>query len=112
MTGPRRVALVHDWLVHPAGSEAILAELKQLFPDAVVHCVLDRLSPESRATLGVGRTVQSPLGALPGIKHWYRLTLPAMPWAIERLDVSAYDLVISVSHAVAKSVRTHRRQFH
>ena len=107
-----RVALVHEWLVHPAGSEAILAELKGMFPGAVVHCLLDRLTPDARAALGVGRTVQSPLGALPRIGDWYRWALPLMPWAVEWLDVSAYDIVISVSHAVAKSVRTHPGQFH
>ncbi len=108
----RSAALVHEWLVHPAGSEAILAELKGMFPDAVVHCLLDRLTPGARAALGVGLTVQSPLGALPRIGDWYRWTLPLMPWAVGRLDVSAYDIVISVSHAVAKSVRTHPGQLH
>src|SRR5690606_11762687 len=30
------------------------------------------------------------------------------PWAIRRFDLRGYDLVISTSHAVAKSVRTPR----
>jgi glycosyltransferase involved in cell wall biosynthesis len=35
-----------------------------------------------------------------------------MPWAVERLDVRGYDVVLSVSHAVAKGVRTHPGQIH
>src|SRR5471032_355036 len=89
-----RVALVHEWLVHPAGSEADLAEIKRIFPNADVFCLLDRLTPADRAMLGIGSTVQSPLGRLPGIGKWYRWALPLMPWAIQRLDVSQYDLVI------------------
>jgi glycosyltransferase involved in cell wall biosynthesis len=38
--------------------------------------------------------------------------LPWMPRAVERLDLSAYDLVISSCHAVSKGVRTHPGQLH
>jgi glycosyltransferase involved in cell wall biosynthesis len=35
-----------------------------------------------------------------------------MPLAVEQFDLSAYDLVISSSHAIAKGVRTHPGQLH
>ena len=107
-----RVALIHEWLVTPAGSEAILAELYRLYPQAQLFSLLDRLTPQTRASLGIPKTTQSPLGILPGAAHYYRALLPLMPWAVEQLDLSNFDLVISVSHAVAKSVRTHKHQFH
>jgi glycosyltransferase involved in cell wall biosynthesis len=42
----------------------------------------------------------------------HRYYLPLMPIAIEQMDVSAYDLVISSSHAVAKGVITGPNQIH
>jgi glycosyltransferase involved in cell wall biosynthesis len=49
--------------------------------------------------------IASPLSSLPGVKRYYRALLPLFPWAIERKELLDYDLVISTSHAVAKSVR-------
>jgi glycosyltransferase involved in cell wall biosynthesis len=92
-------------LITPAGSEAVLREVLRLFPDGVLHCVIDRMAPEARARLGVARTTATWLSRLPGVSRYYRSLLPVMPMAIESLDLSAYDLVISSSHAVAKGVR-------
>jgi glycosyltransferase involved in cell wall biosynthesis len=47
---------------------------------------------------------------LSGKKH--RLYLPLMPIAIEQLDLSSYDLVLSSSHCVAKGVLTGPNQTH
>jgi glycosyltransferase involved in cell wall biosynthesis len=105
LPGSPRVAIVHDWLITPAGSEAVLREVLRLFPDGVLHCVIDRMAPEARAQLGVARTTATWLSRLPGVSRYYRSLLPVMPMAIESLDLSAYDLVISSSHAVAKGVR-------
>lgn len=49
---------------------------------------------------------------LPFARKHYRNYLALMPLAIEQLDVSAYDVVISSSHAVAKGVITHAGQVH
>src|SRR6185503_8244186 len=48
----------------------------------------------------------------PFAKKRYRSYLPLMPLAIEQLDVSAYDMVLSTSHAVAKGVLTGPNQIH
>ncbi|MBX2841237.1 MAG: glycosyltransferase [Flammeovirgaceae bacterium] len=49
---------------------------------------------------------------LPFAKKKYRNYLPLMPFAIEQLDVSDYDIVISNSHAVTKGVITNINQLH
>jgi glycosyltransferase involved in cell wall biosynthesis len=49
---------------------------------------------------------------LPFAKKKYRSYLPLMPLAIEQLDLSSYDLVISSSYAVAKGVITGPDQLH
>jgi glycosyltransferase involved in cell wall biosynthesis len=52
------------------------------------------------------------LQKIPRIEKHYRKLLPLMPFAIESLDVSEYDLVLSLSHAVAHGVKTHKQQTH
>jgi len=49
---------------------------------------------------------------LPGASKHYRSYLPLMPSAIEQLDVTGYDLVISSSHCVAKGILTGPNQVH
>ncbi|WP_446925473.1 glycosyltransferase, partial [Klebsiella pneumoniae] len=49
---------------------------------------------------------------LPKAKKYYQKYLPLMPFAIEQLDVSSHDLIISSSHAVAKGILTGPDQLH
>ncbi len=101
----RRVAIVHEWLVHPAGSELVLRELVALCPGADVYCLVDGLSDADRSALGVGRPRTTWLQRIPGAVRHYQKLLPLMPAAIGALDMAGYDLVISSNHAVAKGVR-------
>jgi glycosyltransferase involved in cell wall biosynthesis len=100
----RRVALVHDWLTGLRGGERVLQGLCELYPQAdlftLVH-VPGSCGPiiESR------RITTSFLQRLPAARTRYRHYLPLFPLAIESLDLSGYDLVISTSHAVAKGCR-------
>lgn len=118
-----RVAIVHDWLVTPGGAELVLAEMLSIFPRADLFTLID----ERREAYGVSfggarqaggvtrggrRATTSILQHVPGIFRHYRSFLPLMPLAVRGLDVSAYDVVISNSHAIAKGVPTHDRQLH
>ncbi|MEO7363010.1 MAG: hypothetical protein ABI120_21935, partial [Gemmatimonadaceae bacterium] len=49
-----RVALVHEWLVVPAGSEQVLSEIKGVLPQADMFCLVDKLTSADRESLGVG----------------------------------------------------------
>ncbi len=107
-----RVAIVHDWLDTWRGGECTLAEICSTYGDAQLFALVDFLSDADRSKLGGRRAVTSFLQRLPFARRGFRNLLPLFPRAIESLDVSAFDLVISSSHAVAKGVRTHRRQLH
>ncbi|HGW7221019.1 TPA: glycosyltransferase family 4 protein, partial [Escherichia coli] len=48
----------------------------------------------------------------PFAKKKYQTYLPFMPLAIEQMDVSKHDIVLSSSHAVAKGVLTGPDQLH
>jgi glycosyltransferase involved in cell wall biosynthesis len=109
---PLRVAIVHDWLVTYAGSERVLEQMLAVLPEAELFAVCDFVPPAERAFLG-GRTPRTTLvQRLPLARSRYRSWLPVMPFAIEQLDVTGYDLVISSSHAVAKGVLTGPDQLH
>ena len=107
-----RIAIVHDWLDTWGGAELALAELLALFPEADLFTLVDFMTSEDRVRLG-SRTIRtSYIQRLPFARTAFRRYLPLFPRAIERFDVSAYDLVISSSHAVAKGVRTTPAQLH
>lgn len=107
-----RVALVHEWLVTVAGSEKVLAELLKLWPEADLFAVVDFLSDSDRSRLGGKFAKTTFIQKLPQAKKRYQLYLPLMPVAIEQLDLAAYDLIVSSSHAVAKGVITGPDQLH
>ena len=108
----KRVALVHDWLEAPGGGEVVLASLLQLFPDAPVFTLVDFLTREERERLGNPVVHPSPLQRMPAARRWFRYAAALYPDLVERFDTSAYDVIISDSHAIAKGVRKHPRQTH
>ncbi len=109
---PVRVALVHDWLDTWRGGERVLSEICALYGDAELFALVDFLPEPDRSRLRGKRAATSFLQRLPFARQSFRRALPLFPRAIESLDVSAFDLVVSSSHAVAKGVRTHRGQLH
>jgi glycosyltransferase involved in cell wall biosynthesis len=107
-----RVAIVHEWFVTHAGSEKVVEELLKIFPKATLFATVDFLADSERGFLG-GRSAKTTfIQHLPGARSHFRNYLPLMPLAIEQLDLSDYDLVISSSHAVAKGVITGPDQLH
>jgi glycosyltransferase involved in cell wall biosynthesis len=102
-----RVALVHDWLTGMRGGEKCLEVLCQAFPDATLHTLIHRkgaLSPPIEA-MSI-RT--SPLQRVPGVLDHYRKLLPLMPLATRSWRLGQVDLVVSLSHCVAKMARPPR----
>lgn len=107
-----RVAIVCDWLVVYAGAERVLEQILTLYPDADLFCLVDFLPEDQRGFIMNKKTHTSFIQSLPRAKKSYRSYLPLMPIAIEQLDISGYDLVISSSHAVAKGILTGPDQVH
>ena len=99
-----RVALVHDWLTGMRGGERCLEVLCELFPVAPLFTLLH--VPGSVSSVIEDRPiVTSFVQHLPGATAGYRHYLPLFPLAIRRFDLSSYDLVVSMSHCVAKGAR-------
>ena len=107
-----RIAVVHEWLLDFAGSERVLREILDLYPQADLFALVDLPNEELQAAIPKRAKATSFLQSLPRPQRWLRYYLPLMPLAIEQLDVSAYDIVVSSSHAVAKGVITGPSQLH
>ena len=105
-----KVAIVHDWLVVTGGAEKVLKNIIECFPKADIFSVVDFL--EDRECVKGKPVKTSFIQKLPFARKRYRAYLPLMPIAIEQVDLSGYDLVISSSHAVAKGVLTGPNQVH
>ncbi len=99
-----RVALVHDWLTGMRGGERCLEVFCELFPDADLFTLL-HVPGAVTAVIERRRVITSFIQRLPGAAPHYRRYLPLFPAAIRAFDLRGYDLVLSSSHAVAKSVR-------
>src|SRR5260221_11566553 len=99
-----RVAIVHDWLTGMRGGEKCLEVLCRAFPDATLHTLIHQRGALSPAIEAMSiRT--SPLQLVPGVFRHYRKLLPLMPMAARSWKPRNVDLVVSLSHCVAKSVR-------
>lgn len=107
-----KVAIVHDWSVGYAGSERVVEQLIALFPQADLYFVADFVPANQRGFLS-GRTPSTTfIQDLPWARRFVRNYLPLMPIAVESIDLSGYDVILSSSHAVAKGVLTAPGQVH
>jgi glycosyltransferase involved in cell wall biosynthesis len=107
-----KTAVVHEWLVTHAGSEKVVEQILTLYPDADLFSLVEFL-PDDLHRFIQHKTVQTSfLQKLPFANPHFRQYLPLMPMAIESLDVSDYDVVLSSHHAVAKGILTHPDQLH
>lgn len=107
-----RVALVHDWLVTYAGAERILEQLVKLYPDADIFSLVDFLPPERRGFIANKPVKTSFIQTLPFARKHFRWYFALFPLAIQSLDFTGYDLVVSVSFSVAKGAMTDPDQVH
>jgi glycosyltransferase involved in cell wall biosynthesis len=103
---------VHEWFVDYSGSERLVEQMLNLFPQADLYAQVDFLPDDLRGFIKHKKVTTSFIQKLPGAKKHYRQYLPLMPLAVEQFDLSGYDLVLSNNHAVSKGVITGPDQLH
>jgi glycosyltransferase involved in cell wall biosynthesis len=101
-----KVAIVHHWFVKPwCGAERVVEAIANIFPQADLFAMIS--DPEVLPTdLRRRKITTSFLQHIPGRYRWHRQLMPLYPLALEQLDLSEYDLVISSESAPAKGVIT------
>jgi glycosyltransferase involved in cell wall biosynthesis len=106
-----KTALVHDWMTSIAGAENVLASMYEVFPSPIYTLVCNQ--EKLKNSFFEGKDIRTSfIQNLPFSKKAYRNYLPLFPMAIEQLDLSSYDVILSSSHAVAKGVLTRSDQLH
>jgi glycosyltransferase involved in cell wall biosynthesis len=106
-----RVAIVHEWLTIPGGSEDVVIELLKMFPSAELFTTV--YDPSPWPALIKDRPVHASfLNRIPGATRHYPKLLPLMNRAFRSFDLSGFDLVLSSNHACAKNVRTPKGTLH
>ena len=98
-----RVAIIHYWLVTMRGGERVLERLLKLFPQADIYThVYDPMAVSDVIRAANVRTTF--IQRMPRAVQRYKSYLPLMPFALEEIDLSGYDLVISSESGPAKGV--------
>jgi glycosyltransferase involved in cell wall biosynthesis len=99
-----KVALVYDRINKFGGAERVLMALHELWPKAPIFTAV---YDSKGATWAKGiEVIPSFLNKIPFLKTRHELLPWITPFAFELFDFSAYDLVISVTSAEAKSIIT------
>jgi glycosyltransferase involved in cell wall biosynthesis len=109
---PGKVAIVVDALVGMGGAEKVLLSAMELFPFAPIYTMLYNPSPFANTAIAERQINTSFINRLPWSREHYRDYLPLMPMAVEQFDLSRYDLIISLSYAVAHGVKVLPGQTH
>lgn len=108
-----KTAIVHDWFTTYAGSERCVESFTNIWKDADIFSLVDFLNDKDRQIILKGKKAKTTfVQNLPFARKYHRHYFPLFPLAIEQLDLSGYDLVISSSHAFAKGTLTNANQLH
>jgi glycosyltransferase involved in cell wall biosynthesis len=108
-----KIALVHEWLTPKAtgGSELVVKEILS-FIDAEIFALIDFESSNPHSYLYQRKINTTFLQHFPLSRNGVQKYLPLLPIAIEQLNLTEYDVILSSSHAVAKGVITRPDQLH
>ncbi|EPN4480106.1 glycosyltransferase family 4 protein [Klebsiella aerogenes] len=106
------IGIIADWLVTYAGSEKVIKEFIEIYPESDIYSIVDFLSEKDRSLLKDKKATTTFIQKLPWSKSNYHKYLPLMPLAIEQLDVSKHNIVLSSCHAVSKGIITGPDQLH
>jgi len=98
-----KLAIVHDWLTGIRGGERVLEALCTQYPDAELFTLVHRRGSQAPA-VERHRIHTSLAQHIPGVRQSYRRWLLLYPALVEQFDLERFDVVISSSHCVAKSV--------
>lgn len=106
-----KVAIVFEELTQLGGAERLLDIWLEIFPDAPVFTLVwDREKTKHKYDKFDIKT--SFIQKLPLGSKKYKWYLPFMPKAVESFDLEDYDIILSMTSALVKGVKTHPGQIH
>ena len=112
MVADRKVAIVHDWLISMAGAERVLESICSIYKESPIFTLFYDKASVEKSPFENRDIYTSFLQHFPKIEKIYRNLFPFFGVAVEGLDLSGYDVIISSSHAVAKGFKKKDNQLH
>lgn len=100
------IALVHDYFIQMGGAERVAETFREMFPDAPFYTTVDLRQPRPPSVK------TSWMQRLPRLKDLYRQYFMLYPLAVESLDLSRYDLILSSTSGYAKGIRQRPNAVH
>lgn len=109
-----KIAIVHYWWLSNRGGESVCSSIVELYPssDIFIHVCDDQVLRNSLPSEHQGKILKTFISRLPKAKKHYQKYLPLMPFALEQLDLTEYDLIISSESGPAKGVITRPDAIH
>jgi glycosyltransferase involved in cell wall biosynthesis len=107
-----KTCFVHEYLIDYGGAEQVLKGFLEIWPNSPIFTLIYDKEGNCKDIINSTKVIGSFLNKFPYARRKHRAYLPLMPLAIEQLDLSGYDVVISESHAIAKGVITGPDQLH
>ena len=106
-----KIAVVHENFAQMGGAERVAEEIYKLLPGATLHSTV--ALPEFLSASLQGADIRTTwMQHLPALKRHFRRYFLLYPFAVESMDLSDYDLVVSSCFAYAKGVRKRRDALH
>lgn len=104
----QKIALVCDWLTGVGGAEKVILAVHEMYPEAPIYT--SQYRPKRIGWFDSADVRTGWLNILPsGLKRF----IPFLrQWYFSHLDLSDYDLVISITGAEAKAVKTNSNTTH
>ena len=103
-----KIAIVTDWLTNMGGGELVVLEAHKLFPEAPIYTsVYDRDNMPAFANCDV-RTTYLQKRLPKSLRYKHQLWPVLRPFAFRALDLSEFDIILSITSAEAKQVRKTR----
>ena len=107
-----KVAVVHEWFVNYAGSERVVEQILELFPNADLFALVDFLPKNEPNYLKRKKVNTTFIQNLPFARKHFRNYFSLFPMAVEGHDLRGYDLILSSSHMVSKGLIVNQNQLH
>ncbi|MFS2122307.1 glycosyltransferase [Pseudomonas sp. Pseusp97] len=103
-----KTAILHYWWLSNRGGEAVCSAIAELYPDAdiFIHVYDEQVMRRALPSTFRGKIITTFISKLPKAQKHYQKYLPLMPLALEQLNLTDYDLIISSESGPAKGVIT------
>ena len=106
-----KIGLIHDWLPFMGGAERVLINFLEVYQDAPIYTTIcNKKNLDEK--LQNAKIITSNLQKGDKFIKNHRNLFPFMPTAIESFDLNEYDIILSSSSSVAKSVITNPATMH